>query len=203
MNLETSASVHLGGVPVPWSTSSWQPTIQKLGHVLEVWTWSFCVCTETKPLNFELIKDKNDGRRSASDASSVQVRRADAPHGRSSCSCGILQSWTKVLGTASKYEKCFANRSVFNTLKGHICAKWRPQKVHFQPADSTLTGGGGGGNRKGKVSREKVHVSQHFCPGLSQLNDQTKDVDNFALIYRIAAKFGLVSLRDFLRLLGM
>ena len=43
---------------------------------------------------------------------------------------------------------------------GQCCS----EKVHFQPADSTWIAGGG--NRKGKVFREKVHVSEHFCPGL-------------------------------------
>ena len=37
--------------------------------------------------------------------------------------------------------------------------------MHFQPADSTLRGG----NWKGTIFREKVQVSQHFCPGLYQL----------------------------------
>ena len=44
---------------------------------------------------------------------------------------------------------------------------------------------------------------QHFCPGLSELNEQNKSVDNFSRIYRIAAKYGLVSLRDLVRLLSM
>ena len=82
-----------------------------------------------------------------------------------------LQSWTKVLGTAWKYDKC-SLIALFSTL-------WR---VAFAQSDvppppwsmllrkSALSarwfnfdrGRGGGGNRKGKVFREKVHVSQHF-----------------------------------------
>ena len=38
---------------------------------------------------------------------------------------------------------------------------------------------------------------------MTELNDQNKNIDNFSMIYRIAATFGLVSLRDLVRLLSM
>ena len=106
----------------------------------------------------------------------------------------------------------FANRSVFDALEGRVCAKWRPPsplvnvapiKCTFIPPIQHWEGEGGRGNRRGAIFSEKVQVSQHFCPGLSELNDQNKNVDNFSMIYRVAAKFGLVSLRDFVRLLRM
>ena len=106
----------------------------------------------------------------------------------------------------------FANRSVFDALEGRVCAKWRPPsplvndapiKCTFIPLIQHWEGEGGRGNRRGAILSEKAQVSQHFCPGLSELNDQNKNVDNFSMIYRIAAKFGLVSLRDFVRLLSM
>ena len=111
-----------------------------------------------------------------------------------------------------KIWHAFADRSVFDALEGRVCAKWRPpsplvnvasKKCTFSPLIQHWEGEGGGGNRRGAIFSEKVQVSQHFCPGLSELNDQNKNVDNFSMIYRIAAKFGLVNLRDFVRLLSM
>ena len=64
-------------------------------------------------------------------------------------------------------------------LEGRVCAKWRPpfplvnvapKKCTFSPLIQHWEGEGGGGNRRGAIFSEKVQVSQHFCPGLSELN---------------------------------
>ena len=55
---------------------------------------------------------------------------------------------------------------------GQCCS----EKVHFQSTDTTLRGEGGGGNRRGAIFSEKVQVSQHFCRGLSELNEQNEIV---------------------------
>ena len=74
-----------------------------------------------------------------------------------------------------KLWKVFTNHSVFNTLKGHIYPDSRlPSplsmllwKSALSAADSTLRGGGEGGNRRGTIFREKVRVSQHFVQDCS------------------------------------
>ena len=75
---------------------------------------------------------------------------------RYSTRCKKVQSWTKVRGTAWKYDTC-SLIALFSTLwrvafaqsdvpppPGQCCS----EKVHFQPTDTTLRGGGGRGKSK-------------------------------------------------------
>ena len=79
----------------------------------------------------------------------------------------MLQSWTKVLGTAWKYDTCSLT-ALFSTLwrvafaqsdvpppPGQCCS----EKVHFQPTDTTLRGGGGSGkSKRGDFQRKSAGV---------------------------------------------
>ena len=77
------------------------------------------------------------------------------------------QSWTKVLGTAWKYDTC-SLIALFSTLwrvafaqsdvpppPGQCCS----EKVHYQPTDTTLRGGGGTGkSKRGDFQRKSAGV---------------------------------------------